>query len=888
MNWVWARSHLGVLLGLGLWACQGTTPTSVGPPTPSAAPSTEPAPKDSLEAPSPPDPKLAPTRVSLKGAPKASAARESTAHSGVVGLVIGMRERQTDCFKVEELRIINEVFLSGTSPRGSTEAAEHETRALLLLPHKRTSTSKDCAALTKRVGLEELKVGDRVAVSLGSSPFPQQRDGAERPLWQRQSRVLAIAGVQRLPELMRTLPPVSYASDGEQTELLSTYPVPGTPESARQLDHAPRFETRGDEIFDHAQGIAWQKQPYDKRLQLFESGWACEAARTVGHDNWRLPTARELQTLFIEPGAKAVTGPRWVDAALFGDAKETIWWTRTDDDGFFVGVADDGEVVSTHYDSPDPYGPYRVRCVRDMTARRELPTEQFRKDINTLSDPISGLEWQLPAKPRQRHQADAKRRCEAGTFAGHDDWRLPSGAEALSLMSRCPSALFDWSEESNVRDVWLDARSPDGKYGLAARMCDYAPSPVGVFDSEETLAYSLCVRTQLAERPNPSVRCPEGSTDRRDAQHIECVKGTQREGPCVRFYPSGAVFEISNYHQDKLDGAFTLYHEQGTVWLTGNYAQGQLDGELIAQKPSGERRTTQRFTAGVPSGTWHFYGPAQREVEWLEMKRGEPQRGELSEVYEGGDASKTPTARGLPHGIEEFRVFESSYTRRSVVVLGQPDGDYEVLQDGEVTQRGSKREGVEHGLYIRALAEGEERVMYDRGRLDGAYVTLDGVGNVIARREYAQGRPKGKWVLKDQTGKIVQRCTLDEHGNGVVLFYDSDGDTSREEPYKNGQLSGTVRSYRSGKLASEESYRAGKLDGRSIHYATSGKPSSVEHYRAGRREGLSEEFYDNGEPRERGRYVAGKRDGIWQFVIATGASFTVTFAAGKPIHGGWE
>lgn len=884
-------ARFGFLLSFALCCCQAATPRPGAPAQRSDGPVDEPEPAASLEAPSPPDPKQAPTRVSLAGAPKASAVVDGRAESGVVGVLVGMRERRTDCYRVLELRLLNEVELQGATPRTASETSKHETGALLLLPPETEppGAARCARRFSARFGLDSLSVGDRVAISLGRAPFSSVSSGFKPHPWQLKPGVRALAGVHRLPELMRTLPLPTYDSDGEQSELVSPHPLPGTPESARQLDKHSRFEQRAAEVLDHALGIAWQRKAFDKPLHLFEAAWACEAASTGGHDDWRLPTARELQTAFISPSAPTVAGPRWLDQALFGSARDSLWWTRTDDDGYYVGIAESGEVASTHYDSPDPYGPHGVRCVRDATSRRSLPLDQFRKAINTLHDPFSGLEWQLPAKPLQRTQEAAKNRCERATFDGHDDWRLPTHAEALSLMSRCPTALFEWSEESDVRSVWLDGKSADGKYPLASRICAYAPTPIGVFDSEELKAHSLCVRANLSQQAKPDVTCPAGTTLRHSPASIECVKGAVREGPFVAFYPSGALFERSEYHAGKRDGSFTLYHEHGLPWVKGAYAAGRLDGEIVASRSNGERRTTQRFGAGVPSGTWHFYGPEQREVEWLEMKGGEPNRGQLSERLEGGDARSSPTRRGLPHGIEEVRLFDSDYTRRSVIVLGALEGDYEVVQEGQVTQRGTYRDGLEQGLWVRSVEEGEERATYERGVLHGPYIALDALGEVVERREYERGKPWGKWVLKDGKGQVVQRCDLDEQGNGTFTLYGSDGHKLREEPFRNGLLEGKLKTFWSGgKLESETPYRAGKIEGRVVEYSQAGQLLGFDTYRGGLLEGPSEERYENGELSRRGSYTAGKRSGQWLFVLPTGARFEVSFVAGKPVHGAWE
>lgn len=886
----------GIAAGSLLACCVGCRPTKAPRPRltkPPASVATEDTdPEDSLSAPPPPDPKRSPTRVALTGARAAEASLQADARSGLVGVVVGMRERQTECERLVELRVIDEVYLTGSLPHGTSEVPDHETRALLSLPlGARSSTGEAPSGCRKRhstsFGLTQVAAGDRVALSLTSAQLSPASDAEPYP-WQRYPRVLAIADLDRLPTLMRSLPLPRHDAEGEQDELLPWLPLPGTPESARQLGKGARFEVRGPEILDHAQGITWQREALAAPLHLFQAGWACEAASTAGHRDWRLPTARELQTLFLDPSVKAVTGPRWLRPDLFGNATHSVWWTRTDDDGFYVGLAGTGEVASTHYDSPGPYGPYRVRCVRDSSQRRSVALSQFRADTNLLHDPISGLVWLLPDGPHQRTQDLARRRCESRRAGGHSDWRLPNQSEALSLMSRCPAPLYDWSEANDVRRVWLAGPSPDGKYALGVRMCDYAATPIGVLDSSQSKAHALCVRSEPLEAPARDIECPAGSTRHGSPERVECRAGALREGPFVSFYPSGAVFERGAFHRDARDGPFATYHEQGGVWVSGHFSAGRLDGEVIAQRPSGERRTIQRFQDGAPSGTWHFYAPGQREVEWIQMKHGAPARGRLSLREEGGDIRVVPTRRGLPHGIEEFRAADSDYVRRSVVVLGQPEGDYEVLQDGEVSQRGTKEEGLEEGLWVRILEEGEERAMFSRGRLDGPFLVLDGLGEVLRRREYRRGRPWGKWQLEDEQGRVIQRCDLDPQGTGRFTVYDGEGRKQRVEPYRAGLLDGTLETYSDGKLVSQATYRAGVLEGRTRRYLETGKPAGFETYRAGRREGPAEDRYATGDLRERGSYADGQRTGGWLFVLPSGARFEVRFSAGRAVGGTWD
>jgi hypothetical protein len=124
---------------------------------------------------------------------------------------------------------------------------------------------------------------------------------------------------------------------------------------------APRTSVQADgTVADRATGLTWQRAP-DPALVT----WAAAGPYCAGLDNitpgaapWRLPTAKELQTL--------------IDETRFDPAIDDLAFPDTGGDSFWASSALAGQdgfawFVSFHagvaYNSPTEE-PHRVRCVR--------------------------------------------------------------------------------------------------------------------------------------------------------------------------------------------------------------------------------------------------------------------------------------------------------------------------------------------------------------------------------------------------------------------------------------------------------------------------------------------------------------------------------------------
>ncbi|OWY41114.1 hypothetical protein CEK28_02255 [Xenophilus sp. AP218F] len=256
-----------------------------------------------------------------------------------------------------------------------------------------------------------------------------------------------------------------------------------------QQPPAVRFQPRGDEasasacVDDAQTGLTWEikaESGLRSRLHSYYASASRETERPAqcepgqedclavtyvdavnehklcGHDDWRLPTERELKTLLDWSQRDAQRGLPAIDRRAFPDAEQAFYWTATSRQGRgALAVAFDDTHRTLPHVSLSLAVPAKIRLVRGATlADDPNPEDQERPlppyipvseagelagsaaDAACVDDsehPAAMLEvilWQ--ARPREARGeelagwlADASRRRQCG----QDNWALPSVAD---------------------------------------------------------------------------------------------------------------------------------------------------------------------------------------------------------------------------------------------------------------------------------------------------------------------------------------------------------------------------------------------------------------------------------------------------------------------------
>jgi len=474
--------------------------------------------------------------------------------SAGTGVVLGIRRIEDACGTYLDLRMFPEVHLGGSEVREPPDADElAEVRALLYLPNPKATCDDPHARVLE---INRLVVGERIVVALGKSVVSSR----DVPAWKREPRVVALAPIGALPAIAAALPKPVFDDGFEQFLPVPRLPGVGTPASRRLLGlEAKRYEVVGEEIVDRAQGIVWERELARRTMSFEEATAYCEAQRTGGHDDWRLPTAFEMHGIF----APSIPPPALLDPKLFSAPEGALLWTRTDDDGPWVGSPEQGIVISTHYDDPSPYGNYHVRCVRPGVIRATEMVDRFMQKDGLLHDALSGLSWYFPPKGAGVTQSVANRFCEEGTFGGFNDWHVPTVEAAFSLMSGCPEALGNW--EGEPEEVWTSMVDIESKVGGTFRTCNlYRSVPLAAIfekdgiDPKNPLARVMCMREMAVESTPDPKKCLVGSQEKRLGNDVICEEKGVRHGPFRSYWPSGGVFETGEYEHGVRTGMFGM------------------------------------------------------------------------------------------------------------------------------------------------------------------------------------------------------------------------------------------------------------------------------------------------------------------------------------------
>lgn len=227
-------------------------------------------------------------------------------------------------------------------------------------------------------------------------------------------------------------------------------------QDAQYAGRPAQYQNNGDgTVTDLTTGLMWQRDPGEK-MTYAEAAAGVEGFTLAGHDDWRLPTIKELYSLMQFSGTdpSGIEGTDtsgltpFIDADFFvfhygdTDAGERLidsqWVTSTlyqstvmgGNECFFgVNFADGRIKCYPTANAPSGYYAIYVRQVGDY-ARNDF---QDNGD-GTIADAATGLVWQQDDNGEEVTWENALAYCENLVFAGHDDWRLPNAKELQSIV----------------------------------------------------------------------------------------------------------------------------------------------------------------------------------------------------------------------------------------------------------------------------------------------------------------------------------------------------------------------------------------------------------------------------------------------------------------------
>jgi hypothetical protein len=272
----------------------------------------------------------------------------------------------------------------------------------------------------------------------------------------------------------------------------------------------------------------WQKSPditadgsinIDDKLTLTQARARVATvndANLFGHDDWRLPTIKELYSLINFSGITAMSaaasipyidtdyfdfaygdesaGERFIDAQYCSDTEYVGTTMGGDPTAFGVNFAD-GRIKGYPIESPMGQKTFYVLYVRGNT---DYGINNFVDNGDgTITDLATGLMWQKGDSITTKNWQQALDYAENLELAGYKDWRLPNAKELQSIVeyTRAPDAanpanrgpaidpIFNVTETESW--YWTGTTHMDGPddhwavYVCFGRAFGYMPNPWG-------------------------------------------------------------------------------------------------------------------------------------------------------------------------------------------------------------------------------------------------------------------------------------------------------------------------------------------------------------------------------------------------------------------------
>jgi Protein of unknown function (DUF1566) len=241
-------------------------------------------------------------------------------------------------------------------------------------------------------------------------------------------------------------------------------------QDAQYESNPPAYHDNGDgTISDLNTGLMWQKTPDFVKRNLADSHKYADSLKLAGHDDWRLPTIKELfsiadfngnmrtQTPYIDTRyfdfqyPDTSQGWRIMDAQ-YRSSTEYIGKTMRGEGSVFGFIFADGRIKGYPKGNRGAGRQY-VRCVRG----KNYGENDFKDNGDgTVTDWATGLIWMKIDSRKTMSWEQALEYAETLNYAGHDDWRLPNVKELQSIVdyTRAPDAEDEKAQAAAIDPVF--------------------------------------------------------------------------------------------------------------------------------------------------------------------------------------------------------------------------------------------------------------------------------------------------------------------------------------------------------------------------------------------------------------------------------------------------
>ncbi|MEM6526603.1 MAG: hypothetical protein AAF693_22615, partial [Bacteroidota bacterium] len=339
-------------------------------------------------------------------------------------------------------------------------------------------------------------------------------------------------------------------------------------------------------------------------------------------------------------------------------------------------------------------------------------------------------------------------------------------------------------------------------------------------------------------------------------------------GPFEFFHPNGRLKATGVYDDlgNKV-GVWHYYHDNGLLKSSENYVGGKVEGTIDTYTEDGKLRSSGDYKNDQLDGFWRWYYPC----------------GQVSEQY--------PYVQGQGSGSGQL-YYEAGETKLTYSVKeGQYDGDYLLYyKSGQLANKYYYQGGVLNGVYESYYPDGilAESGEYTEDQLSGKWKTIARNGQVENQGTYRNGEKTGFWEYFYENGNKMRTENYDDAGRlqGIVNWYDIDGQLHSERSYKDDTLIGYkffdkegnplsegsdvngnmdyVAYYASGDLQAKGTLVNGLFQGQYIVYHYNGNISFSGTMNKDQWDGLQTEFYKSGATKTRSHFENGNLTGYYQ------------------------